>query len=68
MEDSGLSAEPPATIHQVLTSAVERFGGYTALSWKDGEQQKRLNYREYYQTCRIAAKSFLKVARFELRT
>lgn len=61
MEDSGLAAEPPQTIHQAFTSAVERFGDYTALSWKDGEQQKSLTYREYYQACRIAAKSFLKV-------
>ncbi|XP_056893650.1 long-chain-fatty-acid--CoA ligase ACSBG2 isoform X2 [Takifugu flavidus] len=61
MGDSGLSAEPPVTIHQVFTSAVKRFGDYTALSWKDGQQLKRLNYREYYQTCRAAAKSFLKL-------
>uniref|UniRef100_A0A674NBK3 Long-chain-fatty-acid--CoA ligase ACSBG2 n=1 Tax=Takifugu rubripes TaxID=31033 RepID=A0A674NBK3_TAKRU len=61
MGDSGLSAEPPVTIHQVFTSAVKRFGDYTALSWKDGQQLKRLNYREYYQTCRTAAKSFLKL-------
>lgn len=61
MGDSGLNAEPPVTIHQVFTSAVKRYGDYTALSWKDGQQQKRLNYREYYHTCRIAAKSFLKV-------
>lgn len=61
MGDSGLAAETPLTINQMFTSAVERFGDYTALSWKEGEQQKSLNYREYYQTCRTAAKSFLKV-------
>lgn len=61
MGDSGLAAETPLTINQMFTSAVERFGDYTALSWKKGEQQKSLNYREYYQTCRTAAKSFLKV-------
>lgn len=62
MADSGLGAEPPLTIHQVFTTAVERFGDYTALSWKDGEQRKSLSYREYYQACRTAAKSFLKVS------
>ncbi len=61
MEDSGLAAETPLTINQMFTSAVERFGDFTALSWKDGEQQKKLNYRDYYQTCRTAAKAFLKV-------
>lgn len=61
MGDSGLAAETPLTINQMFTSAVERFGDYAALSWKEGEQQKSLNYREYYQTCRTAAKSFLKL-------
>lgn len=61
MGDSGLAAEPPLTVHQALASAVERFGERTALSWKDGEQRKSLSYREYYQACRTAAKSFLKV-------
>ncbi|XP_034561105.1 long-chain-fatty-acid--CoA ligase ACSBG2 isoform X1 [Notolabrus celidotus] len=61
MGDSGLAAETPLTINQMFTSSVERFGEYTALSWKEGEQQKTLNYKEYYQTCRSAAKSFLKL-------
>ncbi|XP_035503467.1 long-chain-fatty-acid--CoA ligase ACSBG2 isoform X2 [Scophthalmus maximus] len=61
MGDSGMAAETPLTIHQIFTSTVERFGSYTALGWKEGEQQKSLNYREYYQTCRTAAKSFLKL-------
>ncbi|XP_068446102.1 long-chain-fatty-acid--CoA ligase ACSBG2 [Clinocottus analis] len=61
MGDSGLAAETPLTVDQMLALAVERFGDYTALSWKEGEQQKSLNYREYYQTCRTAAKSFMKL-------
>lgn len=61
MADSGLAAEKPLTINEMFTSAVKRFGDFKALSWTEGEQQKSLNYREYYQTCRIAAKSFLKV-------
>ncbi|XP_030583871.1 long-chain-fatty-acid--CoA ligase ACSBG2 [Archocentrus centrarchus] len=61
LEDSGLAAEPPLTVNQMFTSAVERFGDYTALCWKDGDQQKSLKYKEYYQMCRNAAKSFLKL-------
>ncbi|XP_042273566.1 long-chain-fatty-acid--CoA ligase ACSBG2 isoform X2 [Thunnus maccoyii] len=61
MGESGLAAETPLTVNQMFTSAVERFGEYTALSWKEGEQQKSLNYKEYYQACRTAAKSFLKL-------
>lgn len=61
MANSGLAAEKPLTINDMFTSAVKRFGDFKALSWTDGEQQMSLNYKEYYQTCRIAAKSFLKV-------
>ncbi|XP_047443161.1 long-chain-fatty-acid--CoA ligase ACSBG2 isoform X2 [Mugil cephalus] len=61
MDESGLGAETPLTVNQMFTKTVERFGEYTALGWKEGEQQKSLNYKEYYQTCRTAAKSFLKL-------
>lgn len=61
ISDSGLAAEKPLTINEMFTSAVERFGDFKALSWKEGEQQKSIDYREYYQICRTAAKSFLKV-------
>ncbi|XP_077391045.1 long-chain-fatty-acid--CoA ligase ACSBG2 isoform X2 [Festucalex cinctus] len=61
MEDSGLASETPLTVHQLFTSAVRRFGKYPAVSWKDGDQKKSLNYKEYYELCRTAAKSFLKL-------
>ncbi|XP_055077286.1 long-chain-fatty-acid--CoA ligase ACSBG2 isoform X2 [Periophthalmus magnuspinnatus] len=61
MGESGIAAEPPLTINQMFMSSVERFGDYTALGWKDGEQQKTMTYKEYYQTCRVAAKGFLKL-------
>ncbi|XP_061540172.1 long-chain-fatty-acid--CoA ligase ACSBG2 isoform X2 [Phycodurus eques] len=61
MEASGLAAETPLTVHQLFTSSVRNFGKYTAVSWKEGEQKKSLNYKEYYMTCRTAAKSFLKL-------
>lgn len=61
MGESGLAAEPPLTINQMFSSAVERFGDYTALGWKEGEQQKTMTYKQYYQACRTAAKSFLKL-------
>ncbi|XP_010870129.4 long-chain-fatty-acid--CoA ligase ACSBG2 isoform X2 [Esox lucius] len=61
MGDSGIAAEPPLTVDQMFKSAVERFGRYTALGWREGEQTKTLSYKEYYQACRTAAKSFLKL-------
>ncbi|XP_061680044.1 long-chain-fatty-acid--CoA ligase ACSBG2 isoform X2 [Syngnathoides biaculeatus] len=61
METSGLAAETPLTVHQLFTLSVRNFGTYTAVSWKEGEQKKSLNYKEYYKSCRTAAKSFLKL-------
>ncbi|XP_047231835.1 long-chain-fatty-acid--CoA ligase ACSBG2 isoform X1 [Girardinichthys multiradiatus] len=57
--DSGVAAETPLTVDQMFAAAAERFSDFTALGWKDGEQQKTLTYKEYYQACRTAAKSFL---------
>ncbi|XP_058493989.1 long-chain-fatty-acid--CoA ligase ACSBG2-like isoform X1 [Solea solea] len=61
MGDSGLAASTPLTVHHMFTSSVQRFGDYKALGWKEGEQRKSLNYREYYQNCRTVAKGFLKL-------
>lgn len=61
MGESGMAAEPPMTVNQMFTTAVEKFGSFTALGWKEGEQMKTLNYKDYYMACRTAAKSFLKL-------
>ncbi|KAG7488140.1 hypothetical protein MATL_G00030480 [Megalops atlanticus] len=61
LSESGPAAEPPVTVHQMFMSAVERYPKHTALGWKEGEQWKTLTYEEYYQQCRTAAKSFLKL-------
>ncbi|KAJ7992961.1 hypothetical protein DPEC_G00267500 [Dallia pectoralis] len=61
MGESGMAAEPPLTVDQIFKSAVEKYGDYTALGWKEGEQTKTLSYTEYYTACRTAAKSFLKL-------
>ncbi|XP_051930099.1 long-chain-fatty-acid--CoA ligase ACSBG2 isoform X2 [Hippocampus zosterae] len=61
MEERGLAAETPLTVHQLFTSTVRKFGKFTAVSWKEGEQKRSLNYKQYYETCRVAAKSFLKL-------
>ncbi|XP_053708910.1 long-chain-fatty-acid--CoA ligase ACSBG2 isoform X1 [Synchiropus splendidus] len=61
MESSGMAARQPCTIHDVFVSTVKNYGDFTALGWKEGDQQKTMTYREYYQSCRTAAKSFLKL-------
>ncbi|XP_076007432.1 long-chain-fatty-acid--CoA ligase ACSBG2-like [Genypterus blacodes] len=61
MGKSGMAAAAPTTVNKMFTTSVERFPNYTALSWKEGEQLKTVTYKEYYQTCRTAAKGFLKL-------
>ncbi|XP_053091882.1 long-chain-fatty-acid--CoA ligase ACSBG2 isoform X1 [Pangasianodon hypophthalmus] len=61
MGESGPAAEPPLTVNQLFTRTVERFGDRMALGWKEGEQWKKISYRDYYRDCRVAAKSFLKL-------
>ncbi|KAI1882877.1 hypothetical protein AGOR_G00239430 [Albula goreensis] len=61
MEESGMAAEPPSTVHEMFIRTVEKFGGYVALRWKEGEKWSALSYKEYYEQCRAAAKSFLKL-------
>ncbi|XP_076860414.1 long-chain-fatty-acid--CoA ligase ACSBG2 isoform X2 [Brachyhypopomus gauderio] len=59
--ESGVEAEPPVTVHAALSRASQRFGGHTALGWKEGEAWRTYSYVEYYQACRTAARSFLKL-------
>ncbi|CAB1324284.1 unnamed protein product, partial [Coregonus sp. 'balchen'] len=46
MGESGFASEPPLTIDQMFKTSVERFGSYTALGWKEGEQTKTINYQD----------------------
>lgn len=61
MEESGLAAIPPLTVHQVFLQTVQKWGDRLALGVKQNGQWQTISYREYYQDCRKAAKSFLKL-------
>lgn len=61
MENSGPGSEPPMTIHQMFKETVEAYGDHRALASKKEGEWVTLTWREYYQQCRAAAKSFLKV-------
>ncbi|XP_033858028.1 long-chain-fatty-acid--CoA ligase ACSBG2-like isoform X2 [Acipenser ruthenus] len=61
MGDSGQAAEPAITVNQMFLQTVEQYGDQVALASKDGDNWNRLTYKEYYQRCRTAAKSFLKL-------
>ncbi|KAK7934350.1 hypothetical protein WMY93_005246 [Mugilogobius chulae] len=61
MEGSGPAAETPITTHQMFLETVENNGDHLALGFKKNGQWMTLTYRQYYEQCRAAAKSFLKL-------
>uniref|UniRef100_A0A672IWJ3 long-chain-fatty-acid--CoA ligase n=1 Tax=Salarias fasciatus TaxID=181472 RepID=A0A672IWJ3_SALFA len=61
MEGSGPGSEAPITIHQMFLETVERFGDHPALVFKKDGQQASMTWRQYYEQCRAAAKSFLQL-------
>ncbi|XP_078530564.1 long-chain-fatty-acid--CoA ligase ACSBG2-like [Lissotriton helveticus] len=60
-EETGPASEPPVTTHQMLWDAAQRFGNRPAMAVKRDRQWKTISYLQYYQACRAAAKSFLKL-------
>lgn len=61
MEGSGPGSATPITVHQMFMETVERFGDHPALVSKKDGQTVTLTWRQYYEQCRAAAKSFLKL-------
>ncbi|XP_031696558.1 long-chain-fatty-acid--CoA ligase ACSBG2-like, partial [Anarrhichthys ocellatus] len=60
MEGSGPASETPITVHQLFLETVEAYGDHPALVSKKEGQWVTLTWRQYYEQCRAAAKSFLK--------
>uniref|UniRef100_A0A8C2W7P3 long-chain-fatty-acid--CoA ligase n=1 Tax=Cyclopterus lumpus TaxID=8103 RepID=A0A8C2W7P3_CYCLU len=61
MEGSGPASETPMTAHQLFLHTVETYGDHPALASKKEGQWVTLTWRQYYEQCRAAAKSFLKL-------
>ena len=61
MEGSGPASETPITIPQMFLQTVEKYGDHPALASKQEGQWVTMTWRQYYEQCRAAAKSFLKV-------
>ncbi|XP_033974392.1 long-chain-fatty-acid--CoA ligase ACSBG2-like [Trematomus bernacchii] len=61
MEGSGPASETPITVHQLFMETVENYGDRPALVSKTDGQWVTLTWRQYYEQCRAAAKSFLKL-------
>ncbi|KAM3610525.1 uncharacterized protein V6R79_005183 [Siganus canaliculatus] len=61
MEESGAASYTPITIHQMFLETVEKHGDRPALFSKEEGQWVSMTWRQYYEQCRAAAKSFLKL-------
>uniref|UniRef100_A0A665X032 long-chain-fatty-acid--CoA ligase n=1 Tax=Echeneis naucrates TaxID=173247 RepID=A0A665X032_ECHNA len=61
MEGSGSASHTPITIHQMFLQTVDSYGDFPALVSKKEGQWVTLTWRQYYEQCRAAAKSFLKL-------
>lgn len=66
MEGSGPASNTPITIHQMFLETVENYGDHPALAFKEEGRWVTVTYKQYYQQCRAAAKSFLKVGLFRI--
>ncbi|XP_033490950.2 long-chain-fatty-acid--CoA ligase ACSBG1 isoform X1 [Epinephelus lanceolatus] len=54
-------SEEPVTVHQMFKASVERYGNMYALASKKDNKWEKITFLEYYQFCRRAAKSFIKL-------
>ncbi|KAJ1212741.1 hypothetical protein NDU88_000388 [Pleurodeles waltl] len=61
MEEAGPASEPPITTLQLFKDAVQRYGNRPAMAVKRDGRWETTTYLQYYQQCRAAAKSFLKL-------
>jgi long-chain-fatty-acid--CoA ligase ACSBG len=61
MGESGLAAEEPLTVGEMMQRTVARVPHRAALRYKTGDTWNDVSYREYYYRCIAAAKSFLKL-------
>uniref|UniRef100_A0A8C4IBH4 long-chain-fatty-acid--CoA ligase n=1 Tax=Dicentrarchus labrax TaxID=13489 RepID=A0A8C4IBH4_DICLA len=61
MEGSGSASNTPITIHQMFLETVESYGDHSALVYKKEGQWVTMTWRQYYEQCRAAAKSFLRL-------
>ncbi|XP_059191923.1 long-chain-fatty-acid--CoA ligase ACSBG1 [Centropristis striata] len=53
--------EEPVTVHQMFKASVEKYGNMYALASKKDNKWEKITFLEYYQFCRRAAKSFIKL-------
>uniref|UniRef100_A0A3B5APA1 Long-chain-fatty-acid--CoA ligase ACSBG1 n=1 Tax=Stegastes partitus TaxID=144197 RepID=A0A3B5APA1_9TELE len=53
--------DEPITVHQMFKASVEKYGNMHALASKKNNKWEKITFLEYYQFCRTAARSFIKL-------
>ncbi|XP_053156809.1 long-chain-fatty-acid--CoA ligase ACSBG2 isoform X2 [Hemicordylus capensis] len=61
IEESGIGAESPMTVHELFEESVKKYGDFAALATKQQGNWTKITYKEYYDLCRTAAKGFIKL-------
>ncbi|XP_068167079.1 long-chain-fatty-acid--CoA ligase ACSBG2-like [Antennarius striatus] len=61
MDGSGVASNTPITVHQMFLETLEDYGDHPAMAYKKEGQWVTVTFRQYYNQCRAAAKSFLKL-------
>ncbi|MCJ8735926.1 hypothetical protein PDJAM_G00253010 [Pangasius djambal] len=56
-----LCPQEPLTVHQMFVTSVQKYGNLFALATKIKGKWEKITFSEYYQRCRMTAKSFLKL-------
>lgn len=62
MEESGAASESPLTVGAMMQDIVSRIPDHVALRYKSEDTWNDITYKQYYDQCISAAKSFLKVS------
>ncbi|XP_068616922.1 long-chain-fatty-acid--CoA ligase ACSBG2-like [Brachionichthys hirsutus] len=61
LDGSGVASTCPVTVHQMFLETLEDYGDHPAMAFKRAGQWETLTFGQYYEQCRAAAKSFLKL-------
>ncbi|XP_023394368.1 long-chain-fatty-acid--CoA ligase ACSBG2 [Pteropus vampyrus] len=64
----GPGHETPVTIPELFRESVSRFGTYPALVSKSTENWEILNFNQYYEACRKAARALIKIPQSSIET
>lgn len=60
--------QTPITVHQMFQESLDKYGSLNALASKKNGKWEKITFSEYYSLSRKAAKSFLKVNVWCLRS